>query len=564
MIRIKYKINQLSDDVIESVLLSRNLTNDMVNNLLLSNEKNYEPSENYPNIHKAYERIMKAVEDNELIYILLDPDCDGFCSGGIIFDFLYSFLEHDEICYLIHEKKRKSHGIDEEIFNKIKEKPCGLLLCPDSSSSDSGWHKKIYELGCDIVVMDHHIYDEEEVFYKSIIVNNQCKDVNNQCGSGALVTKKVVDYICKMEGMNIGSYYNDLVAISLVSDVCDLRNLENRYYLNVGSKVENITNDLIKTFVNKLKIKDRMTITDMSFNMINKINVIIRSGSYSEVESLFESMIGSRETVNYKYKGKTFEESIQSSIIRIGNRLGQRQRNLIKKTIQEGMHTLTNEQDSILILDGKYIDNKISGLLATKLCNEYKKCTMVLSEHDGILSGSCRGYGVDSLNDLCKISGLCISVEGHQNAFGLNLLKSNLGEFIKFMNTKIGENRTSDEVEVDYIYYNNIPLNDLLDVGDLENLWCSPYIPRPKFIIKDMKIDSNKIIKRGINLSYKDDETGVLYKREFCSKNFFDDLVKIEENPNCDKMLNVNLLCEVKKSTYSYVNILEAEVEVIN
>ena len=559
---MEYKINKASDDVIENVLLNRNLTFDMVDELLLSDEKNYESPHNYPNIDKAYRRIKKAIDDKEVIYILCDVDNDGFCSAAIIFDFLYNFMNHDDVYYILHEKNRKSHGIDDEIFNKIKEKPCNLLITPDSSSSDREWHEKLYELGCDVVVADHHIFDKNDVFDKAIIVSNQYDEVNNKYGSGTLVSKKLVEYISEKENINIGNSYNDLVAISLVSDVCNLRNLENRYYLNIGSRVENVTNDLIKTFVKKNKIKDRISITDMSFNIINKINVIIRGGTREEMEDLFESLIGSNEVVNYKYKGKTLEESIQSSILRIANRLGQRQRNLIKKTIAEGIHPLTSEDDSLLIIDGKYIDKKISGLLATKLCNEYKKSVMILKEHDGILSGSCRGYGVDSLNELCKSSNLCMSVDGHDNAHGIKILSTNVNDFIQYMNEKIGKLDVVDKIDVDFIYEKNIPLEDVLDLSDLEHLWCNPDILRPKFILKNLVIDSSKINKRGINVSFKSNK--ILFRKDYCSNDFFKKLICEEENKNQDKDLRMDILFDIRKQdTFAYVNILDVESVVI-
>ena len=104
-------------------------------------------------------------------------------------------MNHDDVYYILHEKNRKSHGIDDEIFNKIKEKPCNLLITPDSSSSDREWHEKLYELGCDVVVADHHIFDKNDVFDKAIIVSNQYDEVNNKYGSGTLVSKKLVEEV---------------------------------------------------------------------------------------------------------------------------------------------------------------------------------------------------------------------------------------------------------------------------------------------------------------------------------------------------------------------------------
>ena len=78
-----------------------------------------------------------------------------------------------------------------------------------------------------------------------------------------------------------------------------------------------------------------------------------------------------------------------------------------------------------------------------------------------------------------------------------------------------------------------------------------------------MIIDSSKMYKRGIDLSYKD-ENNVVYKRDYCSKKFFNDLICEKDNENQDKMLNVNMICEVKVNNgYAYVNILDFESSVI-
>ena len=47
-------------------------------------------------------------------------------------------------------------------------------------------------------------------------------------------------------------------------------------------------------------------------------------------------------------------------------------------------------------------------------------------------------------------------------------------------------------------------------------------------------------------------------------KKFFNDLICEEDNENQDKMLNVNMICEVKVNNgYAYVNILDFESSVI-
>ena len=108
----------------------------------------------------------------------------------------------------------------------------------------------------------------------------------------------------------------------------------------------------------------------------------------------------------------------------------------------------------------------------------------------------------------------------------------------------------------------NIPLEDVLDLSDLEHLWCNPDILRPKFILKNLVIDSSKISKRGINVSFKSNK--ILFRKDYCSNDFFKKLICEEENKNQDKELRMDILFDIRKQdTFAYVNILDVESVVI-
>ncbi|MBC6695253.1 hypothetical protein H9L25_00475 [Terrisporobacter mayombei] len=70
---MKYKINKISNDVIDCIYENRGLTDEMVDAILDSDIENWEDTLNYKNIDRGYKRLMKSIENNDLIGVLVDP-----------------------------------------------------------------------------------------------------------------------------------------------------------------------------------------------------------------------------------------------------------------------------------------------------------------------------------------------------------------------------------------------------------------------------------------------------------------------------------------------------------
>lgn len=553
---MKYKVKQSDDDVIKSIYNNRNINNDMIDRWLGADESAWEPPENYPMINEAYECLMKHIDNNDDIFIVSDSDNDGVFSCGILMNFIIKYLKYENVYYILHDGKQ--HGITKNVLNKCLADKVSLLITPDAGSSDYKHIKILLDNGIDFIATDHHEFNKERIPKGAIIVNNQYDEVQNKNGSGTLVTYKFIYYIAEMEGIDIGYDYLTQCHISNIADMMELNgeNLENRYIYNIGSDVSIANNKLIKSFIRDLGKKKKISVEDVSFGIAPKINAFMRCGSMDDKEMLMEASIGlTDEEVKYKYRGNIKSQSIYDAILRISNRLKSSQKRQIEK-YANNLDVI--EDDKILIISGNNIESNLRGVLCNKLLSTYGKPIIVLSDCDGELKGSCRGLGDKSFKDLCESSGKTMYCQGHSNSFGIGILRNNLDEFIAYMNKELMGVDFYGETEIDYIYNEGyIPLDDILDLGDIDDIWCFN-CKRPKLLIKNMKIDSSKIIKKGIELSYKD-EHGILYKRDFCSKIFYQDLIKEEENPNHDKMLNVDMIVEVKttENNKAYVNILE-------
>ena len=554
---MNYRIKQSADNILDSIYINRDINDDIIDSMLYSDT--WENPNKYTNINQGYDLLMDTIEKGGDIWVLVDPDLDGYCSAATIFNFIYDDLKYDNVWYMIKKKSKKSHGLDREVIESVEQNDMDLLIIPDGGTNDYGYQKEISKLGVDMLILDHHIIEEKKDT-NAIIINNQDGVVENIDLSGTGVTYKFVYYVAEQEGIDLGYKYLDLVALSLISDVCDMRSLENRFIFNLGCQKSNVTNKLMKSFVKDLKIKDKFSIEDMGYGVAPILNSIIRLSDGEEKEELMESLLNSSEEVKYRYRSKDITQSIQDAILRYGRKFKSRQKKMVEKAV-ENIEVFNDKDDRILIVNSGDMPSEVRGLIANKLMSEYSKPVLLLSGKD-ILRGSARGLNSIDLKDLCDKSMLFTETIGHSNAFGCSINKDNVGKLVKFMNKELLGVDLSNVTEIDYVYEGGIPLNDVLDLKDIEDLWCST-IKRPRVLVKNMIIDSSKMYKRGIDLSYKD-ENNVVYKRDYCSKKFFNDLICLEDNENQDKMLNVNMICEVKVNNgYAYVNILDFESSVI-
>ena len=88
--------------------------------------------------------------------VVVDSDCDGYTSSALLLNYLYDLFPSfilNNTKYYIHDGKE--HGLS-DVMEYIFEKDFDLIILPDSSSNDYGYHKELAEQGRKLIVLDHH------------------------------------------------------------------------------------------------------------------------------------------------------------------------------------------------------------------------------------------------------------------------------------------------------------------------------------------------------------------------------------------------------------------------
>lgn len=85
--------------------------------------------------------------------MLVDSDCDGFCSTAIFLNYFHNlFPVTIERNFIYETHDGKYHGIElERVPADVK-----LVIALDASSNEIEIHKVLAEKGIDVLVLDHH------------------------------------------------------------------------------------------------------------------------------------------------------------------------------------------------------------------------------------------------------------------------------------------------------------------------------------------------------------------------------------------------------------------------
>lgn len=191
---------------------------------LAAGEAQIENPNRYLNIDIAAARLKTAIENRESVGIICDCDVDGSASATIA----YQFLASNGIGPTMFYHTGKQHGVH-DLLDQILEAKLDLLIIPDASGSPEDC-ATLKSSGCNVLIVDHHELEGENPY--AIVVNCMQGDTNHDA-SGTTVMAKIVDYTSKMYNYTSANY-DDLIALSLISDSRSMLSIENRAYLNLG------------------------------------------------------------------------------------------------------------------------------------------------------------------------------------------------------------------------------------------------------------------------------------------------------------------------------------------
>ena len=458
------------------------------------------------NAQIAARRILKALVWQEKVYVQVDSDCDGYTSAALLLNYCHriapSVVENNWY-YALHTQK--IHGID---MDRATEGDYSLIIAPDSSSNEKIKHINLANQNCDIIVIDHHEASGTQDD-PALIVNNQLCNYPNKFLSGVGVVYKVCQCMDIIADTEYSIEFLDLVALGLLGDMMDMRQLETRYFITEG--LENVTNPFFKYLAdkNEYSMKGEFNPHTVSWYIAPFINAVTRVGNYYDKQLVFESMLEWKagELIQSDKRGAIAgtEELRVIQAIRHASNVKRHQDEDKKKlieTMEEKISQFNLLQEPLLIIQNKGINDDdpirgITGLVANALMAKYNKPTLILNEITNeetgeiVWSGSGRGYATSNVHnwrDYIANCGDAIFAEGHPFAFGVAFSPDGLARFKERIRKDFGTAKFEMSYDVDFIWTMQDEFdNKVLEIGEYANIWGQG-VPEPLVVIEHIKI----------------------------------------------------------------------------
>ena len=496
-------------------------------------------------------RVLLLENLHKPIYLIADCDVDGFTSASIIYQYIKFINPKADIDYAVHEHKQ--HGLEDvwtDILHSGKE--YGLVIVPDAGSNDYQYIEELGEKGIKVLILDHHIINEDtKISDHCVLINNQTSpNYVNKDLTGAGVTWQFCRYLDKTLKFSYADSLIDLAALGIISDMGSALSLENRYIVATG--LANIKNYFFKSACEKqdYSMGGKINYVSVAFYITPMINSMIRVGTMPEKRRLFQAFIDGHALVPCNKRGAkgTMEEVAIESLRECTN----------TKSKQDKITTAAMEQIGVRIFNDNLLDNKllfvelededdfpqeVNGLVAMKLSSKYQRPTLLgRLGPDGNIKGSIRGLSncdMGSMRDFLLGSELFEYVSGHDNAAGFSVPYKKLTALHSYANKELETMDFTENVyEVEFERYaNDLDLPDLVcELGSVPEIWGQNN-NTPLIYVGGINIKPSEIRVMGRNqdtISFE--KNGVKYIK-FFAKDF------IEKMNNYDE-IQIEVVCK--------------------
>lgn len=197
-----------------------------------------------PDMEKAVNRIIEAIEKQEKVIIYGDYDVDGITSVTVLKKFLKE--RGLDVGYYIPNRLEEGYGLNKEAISKIIEEKYTLMITVDCGISGVEEIKECNNLGLETIITDHH--EQGDILPPAFAVIDAKRKDNNYPFrelAGVGVVFKLIQAISKKLNLDDKEYlkYLDIVAIGTISDIVPLVS-ENRVIAKLGLKLIELTKNV--------------------------------------------------------------------------------------------------------------------------------------------------------------------------------------------------------------------------------------------------------------------------------------------------------------------------------
>ncbi|PID93195.1 MAG: single-stranded-DNA-specific exonuclease RecJ [Bacteroidetes bacterium] len=374
------------------------------------------------NMDVAVDRIRAAIDGGEKVLIYGDYDVDGTTAVALVYSF---FKDHFRaIDYYIPDRYGEGYGISLKGIDYAVREGFSLIIALDCGIKAIDKVAYAREKGVEFIICDHHnpgdeVPDAAAVLdAKQVGCNYPYKELSG-CGVGL---KLVQAFLMKNKLPKEQAFeYLDLVVVSIASDIVPITG-ENRILAHYGLKKLNKNPSTgLSAILDVANIRKKpLDIEDIVFKIGPRINAAGR-------------MESGRKSVDLLVCREKDEACCHSKEI---DRYNKKRRDIDFEITQEAIEMIRSNpalkaQQSTVLFNPKW-NKGVIGIVASRLLDHFYKPTVILTQSNGLATGSARSVnGFDLYQAIESCADLLENFGGHKYAAGLTMKPQNVPLFKK-------------------------------------------------------------------------------------------------------------------------------------
>lgn len=368
---------------------------------------------------KAVERLARAVQHKELVFIHGDYDVDGICSTTLLTRTVREL--GGQAMPFIPRRIEDGYDLSDAGVDAAIEAGAKLVVTCDCGTTAVAPVARLCEAGIDVIVTDHHLPGGE--LPNCLAVLNPKRpgcEYRDKDLAAVGVAFKLALALARSLGKNENFIWGmlDLVALATVADVAPLRG-ENRVFVRYGLKVLAETRNLgLRALIRAAGLDGKpLTAGRIGFVLAPRLNAAGRLGAAIRGVQLLMSE----------------SEHEANSIARELEELNYRRQTIDRATLEQARERVLrmdlDETFGIVLADDTWHPGVI-GIVASRLVEEFGRPVLLIALSGDQGKGSGRSISKFDLHGaLGKCGDLLIRFGGHRAAAGVTIARERVDEF---------------------------------------------------------------------------------------------------------------------------------------
>lgn len=405
----------LDGGLVDRVLQARGIEPDAQGIAFLnpSLKEMHDPS-GIPDLDRAAQRILDAIEHDETIVIYGDYDVDGVTASAILIHVVRAIKPDARIRSYIPHRLDEGYGINSDAIRSLSKEGAKLIVSVDCGITAIDPAIVAKKLGVDLIITDHHNPPEsmDDLPDAFAVVHPRRPDsaypFGELCGAG--VAFKLAWRMATLDAQGdrvspaMRTLLVDLLGFAALGTIADIVPLvdENRVIVKHGlSRIPTLPNEGLQALIRASGLDSEKIDTEaIGFRLAPRLNAIGRLGHAGDALELMTQATGDRAIELAEQLSRVNDERKKQELAIVSQ--------AIEMAIAEGM---TGPDCRAIVLAHEDWHPGIVGIVCSRLVDRFARPTVLMQR----------------TNDSCKGSGR--SIEGFNLHGGLGACEENLASF---------------------------------------------------------------------------------------------------------------------------------------